>query len=330
MRAGLLIGSLLLAASTCASAAPERIAPLVLLAEYPVLGMPSGNLSGLAQCGDELLAVSDRDDRHIYRLQVHEQTLQAEALAIQVPPVPPSALPWGLLARAWLAGPWRGGQLDFEGISCDAAGNRYLLSEARASVLRVDRQGQGEWLRLPQALVRQARASGMLLRHNALLEGLAIDPSGTRLWLAAERERRGLLVLHLDKGRWRCTGGCILMSEAGQRRSPLTPQSDARYPRSFGDLAYFDGKLFSLERLEHRICRRDPTTGAEEKCWSFVAAALAEGRAYPEPYGVAEALWLDQEGAWLGLDNNDLARADGERRPLLWQFKAPAGGWSAP
>ena len=94
--------------------------------------------------------------------------------------------------------------------------------------------------------------------------------------------------------------------------------------------AYFDGKLFSLERLEHRICRRDPTTGAEEKCWSFVAAALAEGRAYPEPYGVAEALWLDQEGAWLGLDNNDLARADGERRPLLWQFKAPAGGWSAP
>ena len=85
-----------------------------------------------------------------------------------------------------------------------------------------------------------------------------------------------------------------------------------------------------LERLEHRICRRDPTTGAEEKCWSFVAAALAEGRAYPEPYGVAEALWLDHEGAWLGLDNNDLARADGERRPLLWQFKAPAGGWSAP
>jgi len=164
VRAGLLIGSLLLAASTCASAAPERIAPLVLLAEYPVLGMPSGNLSGLAQCGDELLAVSDRDDRHIYRLQVHEQTLQAEALAIQVPPVPPSALPWGLLARAWLAGPWRGGQLDFEGISCDAAGNRYLLSEARASVLRVDRQGQGEWLRLPQALVRQARASGMLLQ----------------------------------------------------------------------------------------------------------------------------------------------------------------------
>jgi hypothetical protein len=60
------------------------------------------------------------------------------------------------------------------------------------------------------------------------------------------------------------------------------------------------------------------------------ASALAEGRAYPEPYGVAEALWLDQEGAWLGLDNNDLARADGEGRPLLWQFKAPAGGWSAP
>jgi uncharacterized protein YjiK len=42
-------------------------------------------------------------------------------------------------------------------------------------------------------MVRQARASGMLLHFNALFEGLAINPAGDRLWLAAERERRGLL-----------------------------------------------------------------------------------------------------------------------------------------
>lgn len=34
--------------------------------------------------------------------------------------------------------------------------------------------------------MRQARASGMLLHYNALLEGLVIDPAGERLWLAAE------------------------------------------------------------------------------------------------------------------------------------------------
>lgn len=329
MRAGLLIGSLLLAASTCASAAPERIAPLVLLAEYPVLGMSSGNLSGLAQCGDELLAVSDRDDRHIYRLQVHEQTLQAEALAIQVPPVPPSALPWGVLARAWLAGPWRGGQLDFEGISCDAAGNRYLLSEARASVLRVDRQGQGEWLRLPQALVRQARASGMLLQANALLEGIAVAEDGQRLWLAAERQRRGLLLTHWQGGRWRCLGNCVLLSESTLVPAPAV-YGERRLPSSFNALSLHGEKLFTLESHHWRLCRRHAQRAEVERCWSYGEFALDASRRYRLPYGMAEALQVDAEGAWIGVDNGGQPRGDGERRPIVWRVAAPAHGWLAP
>jgi hypothetical protein len=305
-------------------------AQLELLTEHPIEGMTGGNLSGLTRCGDEWLAVSDREDDRLYRLQPADGAWQAEAETFSAPPVPPSALPWGLRMRTWAVNLVRDGELDFESIGCDAKGNRYLLSEAHTAVLQVGPSGLAEWLALPDALVRQARASGMLLRHNALLEGLVIDPAGERLWLAAEREHRGLLVLHKDKGRWRCSGGCVLIAEAGQRRSPLTPQSDKRYPRSFGDLALFDGKLFTLERLEQRICRRDLASGAEQKCWSFSAAALADDHRYPEPYGNAEALWLDQDGAWLGLDNNDLARADGERRPVIWQLKAPASGWSAP
>lgn len=330
MRLSLALAGLLFACTAAAADKPKQPVELELLAEHAVDGMAGGNLSGLTRCGADWLAVSDREDDRLYRLQPGDGAWQAEAETFAAPPVPPSALPWGLRMRTWAANLVRQGELDFESISCDDKGNRYLLSEAHVALLQVGPSGMAEWLPLPDELIRQARASGMLLRHNALLEGLAIDPAGERLWLAAERERRGLLVLHKDKGRWRCTGGCILMSEAGQLRSPLTPQSDARHPRSFGDLAYLNGKLFSLERLEQRICRRDPATGAEQKCWSFAAAALAEGRAYPEPYGVAEALWLDKDGAWLGLDNNDLARADGESRPLLWQFKAPAGGWSAP
>ncbi|QKE65631.1 esterase-like activity of phytase family protein [Aquipseudomonas campi] len=315
-----------------AAAAEQPVQPveLELLAEYPVDGMAGGNLSGLTRCGAEWLAVSDREDERLYRLVPGDAAWQAEAETFAASPVPRSALPWGLRMRTWAANLVRGGELDFESISCDAKGNRYLLSEAHTALLQVGPSGMAEWLALPDELLRQARASGMLLRHNALLEGLVVDQAGERLWLAAERERRGLLVLHKDKGRWRCTGGCILMSEAGQLRSPLTPQSDQRHPRSFGDLAFHDGRLFTLERLEQRICRRDLTTGAEQKCWSFSAAALADGRSYPEPYGNAEALWLDKDGAWLGLDNNDQARADGESRPLLWHFKAPAGGWSAP
>ena len=330
MRPSLALAGLLLVGTTFAADKPAEPPQLELLAEHPVEGMAGGNLSGLTHCGGEWLAVSDREDDRLYRLQPGDGAWQAEAETFAAPPAPPSALPWGLRMRTWVVNLLRGGELDFESISCDAKGNRYLLSEAHSALLQVGPSGMAEWLTLPDGLIRQARASGMLLHHNALLEGLVIDPAGTRLWLAAERERRGLLVMHLEKGRWRCTGGCVLMSEAGQLRSPLTPQSDKRYPSSFGDLALLDGKLFSLERLEHRICRREPSTGMAEKCWSFSAAALADNRLYPEPYGAAEALWLDQEGAWLGLDNNDLARADGERRPLLWQFKAPAGGWSAP
>lgn len=329
MRAVLALASVLLAGPLFAAEKPLAPAQLELLAEHPVEGMVGGNLSGLTRCGEQWLAVSDREDDRLYALQPGDEVWQATAETFDAPPVPPSALPWGLRMRTWAANLVRGGKLDFESISCDDKGNRYLLSEAHTALLQIGPSGLAEWLQLPDSLIRQARASGMLLRHNALLEGLVIEPNGARLWLAAERERRGLLVMHMEKGRWRCTGGCVLMSEAGQLRSPLTPQSDKRYPRSFGDLALFDGKLFSLERLEHRICRRAPATGEEEKCWSFSAIAQEEGRVHPEPYGTAEALWLDKDSAWLGLDNNDLARADGEQRPLLWQLKAPQGGWSA-
>ena len=88
----------------------------------------------------------------------------------------------------------RGGNLDFEGIACDAAGNRYLVSEAHAAVLQLPVSGAPNWLRLPPGLLSQARASGMLMNFNALFEGIAVDPEGKRLWLAAERERRGDLL----------------------------------------------------------------------------------------------------------------------------------------
>lgn len=44
---------------------------------------------------------------------------------------------------------------------------------------------------------------------------------------------------------------------------------------------------------------------------------------------MAEALALDAQGAWIGIDNGNHVRADGERRPIVWRFAAPAGGWGA-
>lgn len=322
-----LLAACLLACSPLLAAAPA-LEELKLLSEQPVEGIAAGNLSGLAWCGDALWAVSDREDERLYRLQPGAAQWQAMAETFVAPPAPAIRLPWGLRMRGWAAGLLRGGELDFEGLSCDAAGNRYLVSEARAAVLQVPLVGAANWLNLPAVLVRQARASGMLLKYNALLEGVAVDPAGQRLYLAAERMRRGLLVVHRQQQTWGCTGGCVLLSEAGTESGPESLGGKPE-PRDFSGLAFYNDKLFTLERQAHRICRRSLDTAAVEKCWSFAAEALSEARRYPPAYGLAEALWVDQDGAWIGVDNGRFSRADGESRPIVWRFAAPQGGWGS-
>nr|WP_288357717.1 esterase-like activity of phytase family protein [uncultured Pseudomonas sp.] len=323
-----LAGALLLAAMTPVLADMPPLEELKLVSEHPVDGMDAGNLSGLAWCGDALWAVSDREDDRLYRLDSSATVWQAEAERFVAPPAPSMPLPWGLRMRTWMAGLVRGGHLDFEGIACDARGNRYLVSEARAAVLQVPPAADAQWLNLPEGMVRQARASGMLLNFNALFEGIAIDPAGERLWLAAEKERRGLVIVHNRNNAWRCEGGCVLLNEGGEEISPEALGGRSA-PVDFSDVAFFEEKLYTLERQAHRICRRTPANGEVERCWSFVAEALTDARRYPVHYGMAEALSVDAQGAWIGVDNGSQTRSDGEKRPIVWRFAAPAGGWGA-
>ncbi|WP_416771502.1 esterase-like activity of phytase family protein [Pseudomonas sp. RHF3.3-3] len=325
MRRALAALLLLVAWPALADSVPE----LKLLSEHPVEGMRGGNLSGLALCGRELWTISDRDDDLLYRLDTSSRVWKAEGTHLEVPSVPDSGLPWGLRLKTWAASFIRGGELDFEGLSCDDAGNRYIVSEAHAAVLKVPPSGAPQWLAIAPKLVSEARDNGMLLHFNALFEGLAVSPRGDRLWLAAERERRGLLLLERQSTQWDCKGSCVLMSEDGNQMQPAQFPNARAVTRDFADLSLFEGKLFTLERNAYRICRRDAQTGEVERCWSFAAEALTEPRRYPQNYGLAEALVVDADGAWIGLDNNDGARADGEARPIVWRFAAPAGGWSA-
>jgi hypothetical protein len=330
----LLFSVLLLGAPAWAQESPTvTVSELNLLSEYVVEDMPSGNLSGLAWCGNALWALSDRDDDRLYKLTVTPGVLRAQAELFSAPAVPFSGLPWGQRVRNELSGMWRGGDLDFEGLSCDAAGNRYLVSEAHVAVLQIPPQGQPSWLRLPPSLLRQARAHGLLWQFNGLFEGLAVDPAGKRLWLAAERENRGLVALQKQSERWVCQGGCVLLSDGAQMHAPAQLGAEL-LPKDFSDAVLFNDKLFTLERLAHQICRRNPADGSLEQCWSFAAVALTDARRYDLPYGVAEALWVDADGAWIGNDNGDMspsggqARGDGESRPIVWRLAAPAGGWT--
>ena len=321
-----LVGALLL---TSVSALAEPVQELRVLSEHPVEGMRGGNLSGLAMCGKELWTVSDRDDDQIYRLNTADQVWQAEAVHIDVPLVPDTGLPWGLRSRNWVASFVRGGDLDFEGISCDSAGNRYIVSEGHAAVLQVPVSGPANWLKISPMMVREARASGLLLNFNAIFEGLAINPAGDQLWLAAERQSRGLLLIKRQQTVWDCDGRCVLLSEGGKEMQPPQFPHAKAVDKDFSDISLFNGKLFTLERNAFQICRRDAQTVKVEQCWSYAAELLQANRRYSQNYGLEEALIVDADGAWIGVDNNFGPRADGEIRPVVWRFAAPDGGWSA-
>ncbi|WP_336355857.1 esterase-like activity of phytase family protein [Pseudomonas granadensis] len=327
MRCGWALACALLLSAMSVSAEPLQ--ELRVLSEHAVEGMRGGNLSGLAMCGGALWAVSDRDDDQIYRLDTGAQVWQAEAKRIDVPLVPDTGLPWGLRSRNWAASFVRGGDLDFEGISCDSAGNRYLVSEGHAAVLQVPLIGPANWLKISPLMVREARASGMLLHFNAIFEGLAINPAGDRMWLAAERQSRGLLMIKRQQTVWDCEGRCVLLSEGGKEMQPSQFPHARAVDRDFSDIALFNGKLFTLERNAFQICRRDAQTAKVEQCWSYAAELLQANRRYAQNYGLEEALIIDADGAWVGVDNNFGPRADGEVRPIVWRFAAPDGGWDA-
>lgn len=320
LSAGLLWGLLALP-GLAAAAQPE----LALQSEHVIDGMPRGNLSGLAQCGGALWGESDRDDDRIYRFEQNGATWQAVPRTFEVPDAPDTGLAWKLRATASAAAVVRGGAHDFEGISCDAQGNIYLVSEAHAAVLRIPSQGDAQWLAFAPEVIAQAQKAGMLQHFNAIFEGLALSPDGRQLWLAAEREKRGLLKVVERGGLWQCEGSCVLLSEGGNQPSAVNPR--AAVSLDFSDLALYRGKLFTLERNAYRICRRDAASAKVEACWSFANTALAPQRRYQEIYGLTEALAIDDAGAWVGTDNNEWKRQDGETRPVVWRFAAPAGGW---
>ncbi|KKN89961.1 hypothetical protein LCGC14_0233390 [marine sediment metagenome] len=306
-------------------------AELTLQQAWPVEGMLSGNLSGLAACGEQIQAVSDREDNIIYTLEPGDQTWLATEETFILPEENASHLPLPLLVSAWVRG--LGGQgLDIEGISCDEAGNRYLVSEGLLGILQLGPRGGGfaraQWLSVDQALYAQGEKQGLWQQVNALAEGIAVSSDGEAIWLAAERLSRGLLKLEQYDGGWRCPlAGCVLLAE--RRFLPAEPfgagvLDSTILAQDFSGLSLWGGRLWTLERNEHQVCRRHPVSGHRERCWSFAETLLNESYRYPEaPFGLAEALVINDQGITIGLDNNGRARLDGDTRPWVFRFALP-------
>lgn len=308
---------------------------LRMLSEHPVDGMRGGNLSGLANCGGVLWTVSDRDDDRIYRLDTQARVWKAEAVLINVPPVPEDpGRTLSMKTRSFFRSLAGNGALDFEGITCDSGQNRYILSETYSAILRIRPDGGLGWLSISSQMLMMAREAGLLAQANALYEGVVVTGlANTEIWLAAERQKRGLVkikrMLNPMYYTWFCYSVCVVMAEEGLAPQPPQFPSSKWVDKDFSDIALFDNKLFLLDRNAFKICRHEMVTGRQERCWSFAADALVASRLYTSQHGLTEALLVDAQGAWVGVDNNFATRADGESRPIVWRFAAPDGGWSA-
>lgn len=324
-------GILFVCSSLVLAADPE----LRMLSEHPVDGMRGGNLSGLAKCGEQLWTISDRDDDRLYKLDTRATVWKAEAVLINVPPVPDDAgRTLGMKTQSFFRSLAGNGALDFEGITCDSARNLYVLSETYSAILKVSSNGALAWLNISPNMQIKAREAGLLAHANALFEGLVITGiASTEIWLAAERQKRGLVKIERRITpiyyTWVCTPGCVVMAEGGLAPQPPQFPGSKSVDKDFSDIALFNNKLYLLDRNAFKICRHEMSTGKQERCWSFAADALVPSRQYNAEHGMTEALLVDAQGAWIGVDNNFATRADGESRPIVWRFAAPAGGWDA-
>src|SRR5690606_38576020 len=108
LRAAVWLAVALWAAAVNAAPEPDAASasePLRLVSEHALEGIAAGNLSGLAWCGDALLAISDRDDDRLYRLAPSQDSVwRAEAEFFLAPPAPASGLAWGMRVRNQVVG----------------------------------------------------------------------------------------------------------------------------------------------------------------------------------------------------------------------------------
>lgn len=322
IRRGLALLSLVSAPLWANEPAPE----LKLLSEHPVQGMSGGNLSGMAWCGDALWAVSDREDDVLYRLDTSVSPWQAEPERFEAGPPPDSGLPWGMRMRAWLSGHVRGGHLDFEGAELRCAGQS-LRRQRGACRRAAGEPGRHGGMAAP---ARVPGSSGPGQRHalafQRAVRGHCSRPEG-RTHVAGRRARTPRAAgdapqaEQLAVHRRLCADGAGRAS-AAPRRSAIRRCRAASRPWPISTTSC---SCWSPLHIGSAGAAANRTV---ERCWSFAAEALTEER-YREPFGNAEALWIDAEGAWIGVDNNGKARGDGEKRPIVWRFAAPSGGWMA-
>lgn len=299
------------AAQPSVGAAPP--VELVLRAALPIESAEEGfQPSGLLLDGRQLLVVSDKHDRAIYRLELGPDAATAVPFVVFDPP------------------PDEAGALDYEGLSAAEAGGWLVTSESRSRVLEVGLatgpdanggaarplQGQARWH--TPSLGDAGRAAGCLVVPNAGLEGITLLPGGGLL-LAVEREPRALIELRAP------TEAPVIWL---MQHSEYAPGKGRNL--DFSDLTRSGEQVYALARHVHLLVRLTHTSGAwrEGAAFSYRATENDPRFRYEDrTYGLAEGVALGASEVFVIMDNNGQAReADRrDRRAQLFVFERPAG-----
>lgn len=284
--------------------------PLTLVEAYSLDGVTGLHPSGLAKCGEDLLFVSDKHDHEIFQIVMASKDTTAQQIqvkpyvTIDSIPQPPSIQLDMVSTIERQLGEWLGfsGGYDWEGLACDEDGHFYLASEYYVAVLKVNAQGDAKWI--TPSFYQAGTAAGLFKKQNAFIEAITLYDNA--IWLAAEREPRGIVKVPSD-------------APAEFIRQSGAELSDQQLPWDFTGLDSWNQQLYVLERNHDQVCLL--IDGQTEHCRSF-AQVKSEWSFESDPYGTAEGLVVQGEDVWIIFDNNEKPRkGKTDNRPILLKFK---------
>jgi hypothetical protein len=281
-------------------------------------------LSGIASWRQSFLIISDNNtDTNISEIRLHRGRFLIETRFDLTKLDGFAKFKEEALAKAKLLGHDR--WLDLEAIA--VCGDRiYLANERIRQIVLIDK-GSIKGLEIDFSSVPQV----MLGDANAGFEGLAVDCAGDQMWIAKERDPRGIVPVDLKT-----------MKVAGFFEIPASDRGGQRVLEwrngngvveigaDIGDLQFVDGYLYALERNHYEVARLDAKTLKVLDRVSFFKSTY-EIYDTGEPFGLAEALLVEPEAIWIGMDNNGMplgTRAVAQFRvsgpmPGLFKFKRP-------
>ena len=283
------------------TATGEEIArPLKLIKALPVVFHERVDPSGLTIRDKTLFTVSDKQDDTIFRIQI------TDGEAILVPHI-----------KFRLSEPVAVRRIDFEGLTCDADGIFYLVSESLFRVLRVDpREDYASWA--TPSVQACGKEAGLFQVINANVEGIALV-GRNQFVLCAERQPRGIIEVDMNTTPYK------IKAFKYDKTSLKLPEGRNL---DFADLFFENQTLYVLQRNSYVISKlvRNGQTFEEKDFWSYEAIETSEDLQYSNmEFGRGEGLCMDEDHIYVILDNNGDNRISDpdDRRPLLLIMQRP-------